>query len=217
LLVSWEAAVFDFDPRDSDSRDDDRFGQGRQRADDAHDDDLKLPVSRSRGRDDNARDLGRGPGDSKQSKTDEHGSDPREDARWPDRDRDARDRATHPRDVFTRDLNLPGRHERQIVHDARGREYTLRGSESRTLATVGAFRVVSSRDVRDHDGPTHVQAICGIFASKGSCGRSASTDSGTQSLSSRRKAVASSNLIDANTRPVAKMTAKAASRRSTQT
>jgi DNA-binding MarR family transcriptional regulator len=37
------------------------------------------------------------------------------------------------------------------VHD-RDREYTLRGSESRTLATVGAFRVVSSRDLRDHDG-----------------------------------------------------------------
>jgi hypothetical protein len=29
--------------------------------------------------------------------------------------------------------------------------YTLRGSESRTLATVGAFRVVSSGDLRDHD------------------------------------------------------------------
>lgn len=29
-------------------------------------------------------------------------------------------------------------------------EYSLRGSESRTLATVGAFRVVSSRDLRDH-------------------------------------------------------------------
>ena len=34
----------------------------------------------------------------------------------------------------------------------RDREYTLRGSESRTLATVGAFRVVSSRDLRDHNG-----------------------------------------------------------------
>jgi len=30
--------------------------------------------------------------------------------------------------------------------------YTLRGSETRTLATVGAFRVVASRDLRDHDG-----------------------------------------------------------------
>jgi hypothetical protein len=34
----------------------------------------------------------------------------------------------------------------------RDREYTLRGSESRTLATVGAFRVVSSCDLRDHNG-----------------------------------------------------------------
>ena len=33
----------------------------------------------------------------------------------------------------------------------RDREYTLRGSETRTLATVGAFRVVSSRDLRDYD------------------------------------------------------------------
>ncbi len=30
--------------------------------------------------------------------------------------------------------------------------YDLRGSESRTLATVGAFRVVSASDLRDHDG-----------------------------------------------------------------
>jgi hypothetical protein len=34
----------------------------------------------------------------------------------------------------------------------RDREYTLRGSETRTLATVGAFRVVSSRDLQDHHG-----------------------------------------------------------------
>ena len=141
----------DFDPRDFDSRDDDRFafdrhGGGGSSYDDLdRDDDLKLPASRSHDRDDDARDLGRGPGDdSRQSNTDEHGRDPREDARWPERDREPRDRGVDPRDVFTRDLNLPGRHERQIVHDTRNREYTLRGSESRTLATVGAFRVVSS-------------------------------------------------------------------------
>ena len=57
--------------------------------------------------------------------------------------------AVDPRDVFTRHLNLPRGLERELVHD-RDREYTLRGSESRTLATVGAFRVVSSRDLRDH-------------------------------------------------------------------
>ena len=48
-------------------------------------------------------------------------------------------------------MHLPRGPERELVRD-RDREYTLRGSESRTLATVGAFRVVSSRDLRDHNG-----------------------------------------------------------------
>ena len=135
----------DFDPRDYDLRDDDRVAFGHQRGgrgashDDLDRDDLKLPGTRGLDRGDEARELGRGPGDSRQSNGDGH--DPRDDARWPERDRD-------PRDAFTRDLNLPRRHERAIVHH-RDREYTLRGSESRTLATVGAFRVVSSRDLRD--------------------------------------------------------------------
>jgi hypothetical protein len=47
-------------------------------------------------------------------------------------------------------VRLPRGPERELVRD-RDREYTLRGSESRTLATVGAFRVVSSRDLRDHN------------------------------------------------------------------
>ena len=59
-----------------------------------------------------------------------------------DRIEDLRDRERDPRDVFTRELDLPQGREREIVRD-RDREYTLRGSESRTLATVGAFRVVS--------------------------------------------------------------------------
>ena len=78
------------------------------------------------------------------SNGDNHGNDPRDDARWPDRER-----GHVPRDVFTRDLDLPRGREREIVR-VRDREYALRGSESRTLATVGAFRVVSSRDLRDH-------------------------------------------------------------------
>ena len=56
-----------------------------------------------------------------------------------------------PRDVFTRGLNLPRERDREVVHDARGRGYTLRGSETRSLATVGAFRVVPARDLRDRD------------------------------------------------------------------
>jgi len=137
----------DFDPRDCDSREDDRHAFGHQRGsrgssgDDLdRDDDLRLPETRGRDRKDVARDLGRGPGEPKPSSGNEHG--PREDARLPERDRD-------PRDAFMRDLNLPRGHEREIVRD-RDREYTLRGSESRTLATVGAFRVVSSRDLHDN-------------------------------------------------------------------
>ena len=75
----------------------------------------------------------------------------RDDARWPDRERDPRDRDRDPREVFARGLNLPRGHDREIVRDSRDREYTLRGSESRSLATVGAFRVMPARDLRDRD------------------------------------------------------------------
>src|SRR5437773_11317883 len=75
----------------------------------------------------------------------------RDEARSSDRDLDSRDREFDPRDTFTRDMNLPRSHERHLVH-YREHEYSVRGSESRSLAAVGAFRVVSSRDLRDHDG-----------------------------------------------------------------
>jgi hypothetical protein len=65
-----------------------------------------------------------------------------------DDDRYGLDRDFDPREGFTRDVHLPRGLEREIVRD-RDREFTLRGSESRILATVGAFRVVSSRDLRD--------------------------------------------------------------------
>ena len=71
-----------------------------------------------------------------------------------DRSRECRDRDQHfdPRDVFMRHVDLPSGRDREHVHDIRDREYTLRGSESRTLATVGAFRVVSARDLHDRRG-----------------------------------------------------------------
>lgn len=78
-------------------------------------------------------------------------NDSRDEARLPDRDRESADREFDPREPLTRDLNLPRNHERHLVH-YRDHEYSLRGSESRTLAAVGAFRVVSSRDLRDHHG-----------------------------------------------------------------
>lgn len=58
---------------------------------------------------------------------------------------------TDPRGVFTRDLDLPGGLERERVH-VREHDYDLRGSEVRTLATLGAFRVVPLSDLHDHNG-----------------------------------------------------------------
>lgn len=56
-----------------------------------------------------------------------------------------------PREVFTRDLPVPQGRERD-VYCLRERASELRASEVRTLATVGAFRVVPASDLRDHDG-----------------------------------------------------------------
>ena len=99
--------MFDFDPRDSDSRDDERFGSDRHRtgrgSSDDHDreDDGSQPKTRSRDRDEDARELGRGPGsDSRSSHSDEHARDRLDSARWPTRDRDPRERTLDPREVL---------------------------------------------------------------------------------------------------------------------
>src|SRR5207245_8845716 len=80
-----------------------------------------------RDREDGSRDLGRGG---------RAGSDARE--------RDQVD----PRDVFMEHVDLPRGLDREHVrtHD---HDYTLRGSETRTLTTVGAFRLVPPNDLRD--------------------------------------------------------------------
>ncbi len=70
------------------------------------------------------------------------------------RDRDPSDPRsvdTDPRDLFARDLDLPRGLEREHVH-VRDHEYELRGSEVRTLATIGAFRVVPLSDLHDDRG-----------------------------------------------------------------
>ena len=63
-----------------------------------------------------------------------------------ERDRCSEDRDLH--DVFTRDLDLPRGGERRLVRE-RDRVYEINGLESRMLATIGAFRVVSECDVHD--------------------------------------------------------------------
>ena len=80
-----------------------------------------------RDRDDNSRDVSRGS---------RGGSDPR------DRER------LDPRDVFMEHVALPRGRDREHVH-SHDRDYTLRGSETRTLATVGAFRAIPANDLRD--------------------------------------------------------------------
>ena len=81
--------------------------------------------------------------------------DPRDDTR--DRGEDGRERAYEgrdqtgdPRDVFLRDVDLPLEREREYVLD-RDHVYELNGDDARTLATVGAFRVIPDRNLRDGD------------------------------------------------------------------
>ena len=82
----------------------------------------------SRDRDDRRPDLGRG------------GHTDPANARVPDR-------ATRdPRDIAIRHVDLPRGPRREPVR-VRDRDYAINGNQSRVLATVGAFRVVSSRDL----------------------------------------------------------------------
>ena len=53
-----------------------------------------------------------------------------------------------PRDVLTRDLDLPRGSSRERVR-VKDKEYRLSGDDVRVLATVGAFRVVPAGDLRE--------------------------------------------------------------------
>jgi len=78
-------------------------------------------------------------GDPREHEMRDHGE-------WP-RVYDPRDREEHdPRDALMRDLDLPRGDERELVVD-RDRVYELDGEDSRTLAAVGAFRVVPEHDL----------------------------------------------------------------------
>src|SRR5262245_14978965 len=98
-----------------------------------------------RDRDDDPRDgvevhwvaLGRGP-------SDDNPHDVRDDIR--ERADDPRDH--DPRDPFVRDVELPSGLERELVVDGEHR-YELNGDDSRSLATIGAFRIVPEDDLRD--------------------------------------------------------------------
>jgi hypothetical protein len=78
-------------------------------------------------------------------------SDPRSFERSRGTSGDPRSPERDPRHVVTRDLDLPRGRERQRIL-VRNQAYDLRGSEVRTLAIVGAFRVVPTGDLRDDKG-----------------------------------------------------------------
>ena len=72
---------------------------------------------------------------------------------YDERDRDDDD----PRDGLMHDLDLPRGEERELVVD-RDRVYELNGEDGRTLAAVGAFRVVPAQDLDiDHDTLDHLR------------------------------------------------------------
>ena len=102
-----------------------------------------------RDRDDDRRDLdvqwvqlGRGSSTGRGDGSSERHQDAR------DREREPRDRTTDPRDVFVVDVSLPRGLDRELVLERRDR-YELNRDDVRTLATVGAFRVVPERHLTD--------------------------------------------------------------------
>jgi hypothetical protein len=74
--------------------------------------------------------------------------------RAPDRQLDTPSQA-RINEVPTRGLHLPREEDREHVEHRR-REYSLNGSETRALATVGAFRVVSPSDFAHDPSDRHV-------------------------------------------------------------
>lgn len=85
--------------------------------------------------------------------------DPRERDDGPARVYDDRDRPDHDlRDGLMHDLDLPRGEARELVID-RDHMYELNGEDSRTLAAVGAFRVVPEQDLDiDHNTLGHLRA-----------------------------------------------------------
>ncbi len=84
------------------------------------------------------------------------------------------DRVLDPRDVFVRAVDLPLDLERELVRD-RDRTYEINGTDSRVIATVGAFRVVAESDVeRALDSPASARNSLKHLEAEGLLGRSPS-------------------------------------------
>jgi hypothetical protein len=165
----------DFDPRDSDSRDDERYESNQSRGrrggsdDRDRDDDWSQPHIRSRDRDDDARTLGRGAGsDSRASHSDGHTRDRHHDARWQERERDHRERDVDPRDPFTCHVNLPRGLDRELVAIDTASTCCADRNRARSRLSVrfGSSRVVTCVTIMIGP-PIHGPAIFAISAKKG--------------------------------------------------
>jgi hypothetical protein len=91
-----------------------------------------------------------------------------------------------PRDVFVRAVDLPLDVERELVQE-RERTYEMNGTDSRVLATVGAFRVVAEGDLeRAFDNPASARDSVKYLEGEGLLSRSRSgPDERVTFLSSR--------------------------------
>ena len=129
--------MLDLDPREFDSRDDERHSQtpsGRgSSVDHDRDHDWSQPDARTRDRDDgDERSLGRGPGNDRQG-SDTEGRDRDHDPRWTDRDRDTRDR---DREVRVEYQEPDGRWEREDIEVVTPH---YRGAHGASVACSGFF------------------------------------------------------------------------------
>jgi hypothetical protein len=139
--------MLDLDPRDYDSRDEERHANTPSRGgrgssgDHDRDHDWRQPDTRTRDGDDgDVRSLGRGPGNDRQG-SDAKGRDRDHDPRWTDRDRDTRERDPERASVVGVDV---GRHLCQIAGRRAVRKRTwcdgrfLRTNDARPGANVRA-------------------------------------------------------------------------------
>jgi hypothetical protein len=105
--------------------------------------------------------LGRGPASDRGDDDSRDGEEARR-----DRARDRRGRDVDARDVFLDHVDLPRSLDREVVFD-RDDRYELNGDESRSLATVGAFRIVAERDVGgSRDDPSDSRSLAHLHEQK---------------------------------------------------
>ena len=117
----------------------------------------------------------------------------------------ARNEERDPRDVFTKDLDLPRGRERRPVGE-RDRVYEINGTESRMLATVGAFRVVAQGDLHDirDDSPSSRRSFKHLANEGLICTSPLSSDDRAVTLTDRGRDLLEANRHERTTAPTSR-------------